>query len=121
MQKIDPIVRAVLNLLKTRGGPVSMVVNKAGVYNPETSSTDVVVKTFTPLALVQDAKVTLASQALVKEGDKQIFIRPDEGTPKPTPGETEFKIQGEYLRVYLVREVNPSGTDVIYYEVFARK
>lgn len=121
MQRIDPVVRAVLNLLKTRGGPITMLSNKSGVYDPLTQTVGVVSKSHTVQGIVDEAKVTFASQGLVKEGDKHIFMRPDENTPNPTTGDTEFKIKGETFRAYLVNEVNPSGDNVIYFEVFARR
>lgn len=121
MQVIDPIARAVRSLIQKRGGPVSMVVEKKGVYNVATSSVEAVRKLYTPQAIVLDAKEALSPASLIRAGDKQLFILPDDSIPRPTTVETEFKIQGEIYKVYLVRELNPNGLKAIYYEVYVRR
>lgn len=121
MQRIDPIVRTVANLIKHRGGQIGMVVTKAGVYDPETSSVSTQTMCYMPVGISLDAKESLATGSLIKVGDKQVFMKPDSNIPAPDQTSTELRIDGDNWKVYLVKPMNPSGSQVIYYEIYARR
>jgi len=118
---IDPIVRTINNLMQLRGGPVDLVATTPGVYNPDTSQVDTQVVTVTVRGLVFDAKESVSPNSLIRAGDKQVFIQPQQDMPIPVPMSVELVYGGSRYSVVVVEELNPTGANVLLYELIVRR
>lgn len=121
MQRIDPIVRTIANLIKMRGGEFVMTVVTAGVYNPATSTVETTTDEYTVKAIVFDARESTSPGGLIKTGDKQVFIKADATIPAPDTGVGQFIYEGLPYDIVHVKHLNPSGSATMMYEIFVRR
>jgi hypothetical protein len=124
---LDPLTNTVLNLMKRFGGDATLVVDSGDTtYDPETSTTVPSVKKYPVRVLTQDyiqkgSGLVAQAGGLIQTGDKQIFIRADDGIPAPRPEVDYLLVQGVRWGVKVLKDHNPSGTKSYLFEVFARR
>jgi len=123
---IDPLIRTVLTMMSRYGGDARLVVDTGeSTYDPETSKTTSAIKEYNIRVLAQDyiqktSGITTQLGTLVKTGDKQFFIQPDEDVPMPRPGVDFIVFEGKQWTVTTIKDYNPSGAKSYVYEVYAR-
>lgn len=128
MLSIDPLVRAVMNMMRTKGGAASLVIpDGEPAYNPDTS-TVISTETYYPVRVIvfdyikkTDGTGTVYGSTLIETGDKQVFVQPtpDLPVPKARTGRVIFK--GVSYNIITVKAIDPSGTNVLLYELFMRE
>lgn len=126
MERIDPIVRTVANLMAIRGGTGLLTVQGASVYDPETATVQIKTVAVQARILVFDFILKsygdrMVAGGLVETGDKQVFVKAEDGVPYPTPNKSEIVIDDITYRVAVVKSHNPSGVKPIMYELYARR
>lgn len=117
---LDPIARTIANLIRTRGGEFTMTNRTSGAYNPATSSVSTVVETFTVRGIVFEARESTSANSLIRVGDKQVFIKADPQVPAPDAATGELVYKGKPHRIVWLKELNPSGSLPLMYELFIR-
>lgn len=123
----DPLIRTVLNMMARFGGNATLVVDSGGsTYDPATSTTTPNVVEYQIRLLAQDYiqktyGITSERGGLVQTGDKQFFIQPQDGVPKPKVGVDFIMYDGARWTPITFKDYNPSGTKSYLYEIFARQ
>jgi len=117
---IDPIARTISNLIRLRGGSFTMTETKPGVYDPVTSLVSQTKKTYTVKGIVFEARQSVVPNSLIHAGDKQVFIKADPLLPVPDAVYGEFVYKGVPHRIVWLKELNPSGTNPLMYELIVR-
>lgn len=130
MRNFDQVVA---NAMRRRGGISTLRVFTTGTYDPDTGSvsetqTDYTVKTVIldyPAYNIGDKS---EYNTLILAGDKQCFMMP---YSKSNPPATEPLVNankdilidnlGTEWKIITKKEMNPSGTDVVYFEFHLRK
>lgn len=126
MLPIDPIVRTVVNTMRTRGGDATLVLpDGEPVYNPATSTATSPETSYTIRVLVFDyiqknMGMNTDAGGLIQSGDKQMFVQPQSTLPKMRPRVGHVLYQGMKFDIITAKEVNPSGGNVILHELFIR-
>jgi hypothetical protein len=96
-----------------------------GTYDPATSTTTPSTTEYVIRLLAQDyiqraGGIATAIGGLVMTGDKQFWIKPEDGVPLPRPGVDFIIYEGKRWTVTTVKDMNPSGGKSYVYEVYAR-
>lgn len=123
----DPIVRTVLNMMAFRGGDATVIVpSKDAEYDPATSTSKNSVVNYPVRAIVFDYLqkhdgMGGGSKTLVESGDRQMFLKPSPDLPK-LRAKIDSVIWGDRkFTIATCKEMNPTGTNVILYELFIRE
>lgn len=101
------------------------LIKTTSVYDPDTSENIVTEKRYTMQAIPLDyinknEGAGTNVQTLIRSGDKQVFIRPNRFVTSIDPSADTLKIGNIVYKIVTVKEVNPTSSDVLYYELFAR-
>lgn len=123
---LDPFIRVVMNMMQRYGATGSLVVTGPGAYNAATLKTEpqVVahpVKMITMEFIQMSSGVKNRAGSMVKEGDKQVFIQPDETVPVPRPEIDKIIYKGIQHSIVTFKELNPSGDRAVLYELYVRQ
>lgn len=122
---IDPIVRTVMNLMRQFGGDMELTTEMGEpVYDPTTSTVELQERAWTVRAIVFDylpkhAGVGLETNSLIRAGDKQVWIMPGD-FPGPEAKKSSVIIKGVKYTIQVIKELDPTGSNVIVYECYAR-
>ncbi len=122
----DPLVRGILLMMRQFGGLATLVVDTGNEqYDYETSKTIKSIQEYPIKVIAQDyiqkaAGITTTAGGLVKTGDKQFFIVPDETVPAPRTGVDHIIFEGKKWTPIAFKDYNPSGVKSYLYEVYAR-
>lgn len=103
-----------------------------GAYNPATGTVSQTVNSIAVEAVLMD--LTLQSNGLstkfgtlVIHGDKELFVRPPHkagtiGSPMAiNPATDKVVVAGHEYKIVTFKEINPSGTDPILYDLYIRR
>lgn len=127
MLPIDPVARTVMNLMRTRGGAATIVIpDGEPTYNPETS-TVIATETYYPVRVLvfdyiqKTQGATVQGSTLIQTGDKQMFVQPTDDLPEPKARTSRVVFKGVNYDVITVKALDPSGTNVLLYELFIRE
>lgn len=60
------------------------------------------------------------ANTLIKSGDKQLYIKPHKLVNGIDPSTDKIILGGKTYRIVTVKEMNVTGVDVLYYELFIR-
>lgn len=121
----DPFNRVVLNMVTKYGGYSTLNVASAGSYDATTSR---VVETNVQYQIrtlkfdyipKKDGETTMPN-TLIRSGDKQLFVLPSTA-PIPNPKTDEVIYQGVRHSIITVKELNPSGSNLMLIELFIRE
>lgn len=122
---IDPLARTVLQMMSRFGGDAELIAHGESVYDPETSTVvaseerkQVRVMVFDYLPKTSGVGV---GDMLIQAGDKQVFLKPSNDIPAPKARVQNLMLKGTKYNIIMVKEVNPSGTNVLLYELFVRE
>jgi len=123
---VDPLTRAVMNIIRQFGGPAYLIVTGDSVYDPATST---MVQTETQVPIKMVAQDFIQKQngfmahngTLLQTGDKQFFIQSDvDNVPVPRPGIDSILFEGKKWTIKTLKDYNPSGSKSYCYECYAR-
>ncbi len=123
MQQFDPFIRTVLNMMTRFGGDFIMSAPDVSSYDVSTSTATVTPVQHTVRAIIMDYVPKLegvGNGSLIQSGDKQVFMKPDDAIPAPDPLINTLLINGVKYRIVTIKELNPSGTKVVLYEMYVR-
>lgn len=127
MLPVDPIVRTVLNLMAFRGGDATVIVpSQAAEYDYATSTMVNNVVNYPCRALVFDYLqkhdgIGGGNKSLIESGDRQMFLKPSADLPRLRAKIDSVLWGNRKFTIATVKEVNPSGTNIILYELFIRE
>jgi len=129
---MDDFDNTVLEFIRDYGFTATYVSTVDGEYDPATGSSP---RTVTPTpveAILMD--LTLNSNGLstrfgtlVVSGDKQLLVRPPNKTNPTTPvlaintATDRVKVKGVEYKIVTFKEVNPTGSDPILYDLYIRR
>lgn len=125
MSAFNPFLRVVSDMMRRFGGDGTMLKISGGVYDPITSTMSSAESEYPIRAMLFDYVPRLdgsglEKSSLIRNGDKQLFIKPDEGMPAPEPHD-KITFGGITYSVIVVKALDPSGSQPIYYELFLRE
>lgn len=125
MAGLDPIIRTVLNMITRYGGTSVLTVSSPGTYDVSTSSvieinTDYTVKMIAFDYFQKVSGMNTEINTLIRNGDKQVFMLP-EANPRPTPAVDSLVYNGIRHSIVSVKDLNPSGSQSILYELYIRE
>lgn len=125
MAAFDPFIRTVSDMMRRFGGNGVLEVTKGGVYNPETSSVEPQVIEYAMRAMIFDYVPRMdgagvENKSLIRNGDKQMFVKTDPELPAPEAND-RITFGGITYAVIVAKELNPSGSAPIYYELYLRE
>ena len=108
------------------GGPAVFVRVNAGVYDPILSKVTQTEFLYNTTAIMmdyikKDEGVKDRENSLIRSGDKQVFIRPILNGPYPKQGVDFIEMAGVRRKIVSVKEVNPSGLEPIFFELYVRE
>lgn len=129
----DPFLRVVSNMVTRFGGPAVFIDNSNAItnYNPTTGKATTLPVTYNVAVLAfdflqkKDGDSTMTN-SLIRSGDKQIYMQtqPDPITnvpvPRPTAHVDQLQWNGRTYEIITVKQLNPSGGNVVYTEMFIR-
>lgn len=123
---LDPFIRVVMNMMQRYGATGSLLVAGPGTYNPATLKTEpqIVshpVKMITMEFIQMSSGVKNKAGSMIKEGDKQVFMQPDETIPVPRPEIDKITYKGVQHSIVSFKELNPSGNKAVLYELYVRQ
>jgi hypothetical protein len=112
-------------MMRRFGGDGTMVTLTGGTYNSETSTMEPTVTTYDIRAMIFDYVpkqdgVGQENRTLIRNGDKQLLVKTSEEHPAPMPND-KITFGGVTYSVVVVKDLNPSGSQSIYYEVYLRE
>jgi hypothetical protein len=122
---IDPIARTVFSLMSKFGGPATLVSKATSEYDPNTS-TNVITETTKQLRVMvfdyipKFTGMGTENGSLIRAGDKQVFVSPSPGLVFQSSTDA-IMWQGKKYDIVAVKELNPSGTKVLLFEIFVRE
>lgn len=101
------------------------LIKTTSVYVPETSENIVTEKRYTMQAIPLDyinknEGVGTNAQTLIRSGDKQVFIKPSRYVTDIDPSADMLQMGSKIYKIITVKEMNPTLSDVLYYELFVR-
>lgn len=101
------------------------LIKTTSVYDDATSENIVTEKRYTMQAMPFDyinknEGSGTNSGTLIRSGDKQVFVKPNKYVKDIDPSADTLQIGTKIYRIITVKEVNPTLTDVLYYELFVR-
>ncbi len=125
MAALDPFIRTVLNMMNMFGGDSILVVSSEGAYNPQTSSvsrteTQHAIKTLAFDYIQKHDGESVMSNTLIRSGDKQLYVQPST-FPRPRAKTDSVIYKGIKHSIVTIKEINPSGTSIVLYELFIRE
>lgn len=94
-------------------------------YNPATSESNEIVSSF-PVRIIpfdymnKNEGTGTDSNTLIKTGDKQVFVLPDESFGSIDPTTDTLRIGDIIYNVITVKEMNPTASNIWYHELFVR-
>jgi len=108
------------------GGHAVLIRVSAGVYDPvlsKVAQTEILYNTTAIMLdyIKKDEGVKDRENALIRSGDKQIFIRPILNGPYPEQGVDFIEMAGVRRKIVSVKELNPSGLEPIFFELYVRE
>jgi hypothetical protein len=127
MLPVDPIARTVLMMMARSGGDATLVAPTGEpVYDPETSTVVSPQASYPIRVLVFDyilktQGIGTMDSTLIRSGDKQVFVKPSPDVPTPKARIDSIIFQGHKYNIVVVKELNPSGSNVVLYELYARE
>lgn len=126
MSTLDPFIRVVTDMMRRFGGNHTLVKSVDGPYNYDTDSSPSLITEY-PIRMIafdyvqkKDGLGTAFNKS-IQEGDKQFYIKPDDSVPFPTPEKDHIIYKGVKHNVVAVKEINPTGSKVIFIEVYGRQ
>lgn len=101
------------------------LIKRTSVYDPNTSENVVTEKHYTMKAIPFDylnkfQGVSTQTDTLIKTGDKQVYLKPTPLVVSIDPSADRLQIGSVIYKIVTVKEVNPTLTNPIYYELFVR-
>ena len=124
-QVLDPVSKTALNMLTKYGGYSTLVSNTYSSYDDSTSIAAKVTKKYQVKTLAFDyltkhSGSTADANSLIRAGDKQIFLLPSVA-PAPVAVVDSLIHNGRVYNIVFVKDLNPSGSKSILYELFVRE
>lgn len=101
------------------------LIKTSSVYDPNTSENIVTESRFTMQAIPFDyinkfQGLTTQQNTLIQTGDKQVFLKKNPLVTSINPSSDTLKIGDIVYKIITVKEVNPTLTNTLYYELFVR-
>lgn len=101
------------------------LIKTSSVYDPNTSENVVTESRFTMQAIPFDyinkfQGASTQSDTLIKTGDKQVYLKPTPLVISIDPSADRLQIGSTIYKIVTVKEVNPTLTNTLYYELFVR-
>ena len=125
MSAFNPFLRVVSDMMRRFGGDGTMLRIVNGTYDPDTSTMMPAETTYPIRAMIFDYIPRLdgsglEKSSLIRNGDKQLFIKTDPVVPAPEPND-KITFGGVTYSVVVVKSLDPSGAQPIYYELYLRE
>ena len=123
----------VANMVNWYGCEVTIVIQNAGVYDPETqeyvaSETSYQMKAIFLDKTLQSNGLTTMKESLIQTGDQQIYLQPleqtnpDLATPKMSPLTTRIIAPtGKAYRLVTYKQINPTFSDLVLIDCYVRE
>jgi hypothetical protein len=123
---LDPFIRVVMNMMRQFGGDGQLVVTSTGEYDPASGKTPKVTQKIPARVIVLDYMQKIEgvgnkTGTMIQDGDKQAFMQPSADVPTPRPEIDKIIYKGVPHSIVSFKELNPTGTKAILYELFIRQ
>ena len=122
----DPFLSVVSNLIGRFGGTAQLIHRPANnVYDPTSGKVTAIPISYNVRIVAfdflqkRDGDSTMTN-TLVKAGDKQIYMQFDSTVPTPIAHVDELVYAGNTFQIITVKQLNSSGSNVVYTEMFIR-
>ena len=122
----DPWLSVVSNMIGRFGGPGQLIKRPANnSYNPSTGKVVNVPISYSVKIIAFDFLQkkdgdSAMTNTLIKSGDKQIYMQFDSTVPTPVAHVDELVYAGNTFEIITVKQLNPSGSNVVYTEMYIR-
>ena len=127
MNNFDAFVRVVSNMMSRYGGTAVISTFVEGGYNPATSSSyddkrvDTTVQTIVFDYVPKTSGSGTTDGTLIKSGDKQIFVKSSDTMVLPSAKTDFITYKGVKYQIITVKEMNTSGNNSLFLEIFGRQ
>lgn len=122
----DDIVFCVTDILGEYGGPAQFISRSNGPYDPTVGTAPIVDTTYNVRMVAFDFLQKKdgdqgGENSLLKSGDKEVYMSSSVLLPRPNPKTDSIIYTGRKYSIITIKELNPSGTLSIVYQLFIRE